>query len=329
MRLIRRILNIIIERRNDTMKSELRFENGKVYLKTEKNEYTFGIPNDALEMNEEGRILLRKSAISKIIAKEGIKISEPKAIPGERILIAGRFVIMVSAKLGDEEVFEIGSAHPDNLTTSIATLYPLEMAHNRAKQRAVLSLLGLGGLLYGEDEIDESQIKSNPVPIPIPSSQSNYTSSVKSPIQSTVITDDSQYSSIPADDAPPAPPPYPSNYGNGNGMPTNISEYPDFPEQTNQVKPVQNNLPKFYVRPEHTQQYPWLTQMAADEAAFIDPDTFIMEQGRNKQYRWTATQTLINDKATVDYYAAKPLGDNQMFNDTVLACRAAIIKSLR
>ena len=69
--------------------------------------------------------------------------------------------------------------------------------------------------------------------------------------------------------------------------------------------------------------------MAADEAAFIDPDTFIMEQGRDKQYRWTATQTLINDKATVDYYAAKPLGDNQMFNDTVLACRAAIIKSLR
>lgn len=339
------ILNYLFERRNGTMKSEMRFENGKVFLKTEKNEYTFGIPNDALEMSEEGRILLRKSAISNIIATEGIKISEPKAIPGEHILIAGRFVIMVSAKLGDEEVYEIGSAHPDNLTTSIAALYPLEMAHNRAKQRAVLSLLGLGGVLYGEDEIDKSEIKTIPSPIPIPPTQSNYKPPVNPQAQnSTVITDDSEYGSIPNEE-PSLPQPYGSpqanaynspaqqnrNYGS-NGMPTNISDYPDFPEQTSpppQTQTMPNEMTKFIVKPEHTEKYPWLTQMAADEAAFIDPDTYIMEQGRDKQYRWTATQTLINDRDNAEWYASRPLSNNQQFNDAVLACRAAIIKTLR
>lgn len=310
------------------MKSEMRFEEGKVFLKTEKNEYTFGIPNDALEMSEEGRILLRKSAISKIIATEGIKISEPKAISGEHILIGGRFVIMVSAKLGDEEVFEIGTAHPDNLTTSIATQYPVEMAHNRAKQRAVMSLLGLGGVLYGEDEIDKSQIKTIPSPIPVPPTQSNYKPPVNPQAQnSTVITDDSG-------NTYGAPPQQRVNYGN-EGMPTNISDYPDFPEQkTPPQNPqsqtaVPNGMTKFIVRPEHTEMYPWLTQMAADEAAFIDPDTYVMEQGRDKQYRWTATQTLINDKENCEWYASRPLSNNQQFNDAVLACRAAIIKALR
>ena len=339
-------LNYLFERRNGTMKSEMRFENGKVFLKTEKNEYTFGIPNDALEMSEEGRILLRKSAISNIIATEGIKISEPKAIPGEHILIAGRFVIMVSAKLGDEEVYEIGSAHPDNLTTSIAALYPLEMAHNRAKQRAVLSLLGLGGVLYGEDEIDKSEIKTIPSPIPIPPTQSNYKPPVNTQAQnSTVITDDSEYGGIPNEE-PPAPQPYGNpqsnaysapaqqngSYGN-SGMPTNISDYPDFPEQISPPPPPQTSMPngmtKFIVKPEHTEMYPWLTQIAADEAAFINPDTYIMEQGRDKQYRWTATQTLINDKKNCEWYASRPLNNNQQFNDAVLACRAAIIKALR
>ena len=75
--------------------------------------------------------------------------------------------------------------------------------------------------------------------------------------------------------------------------------------------------------------YPWLTQIAADEASFIDPDTYVMEQGRDKQYRWTATQTLINDKGNAEWYASRPLGNNQQFNDAVLACRAAIIKALR
>lgn len=310
------------------MKSEMRFENGKVFLKTEKNEYTFGIPNDALEMTEEGRILLRKSAISRIIAGEGIRISEPKAIPGEHILIAGRFVIMVSAKLGDEEVYEIGSAHPDNLTTSIAALYPLEMAHNRAKQRAVLSLLGLGGVLYGEDEIDKSQIKTIPSPIPVPPTQSNYNPQAQN---STVITDDSEYGGIPNEE-PPTPQPYSNPQGNAYGMPTKISEYPDYPEQSNlqqSQSAIPNGMAKFIVKPEHTKMYPWLTQMAADEAAFIDPDTYVMEQGRDKQYRWTATQTLINDKDNAEWYASRPLSNNQQFNDAVLACRAAIIKSLR
>ena len=321
------------------MKSEMRFENGKVFLKTEKNEYTFEMPNDALEMSDEGRILLRKSAISKIIATEGIRISEPKAISGERILIGGRFVIMVSATLGDEEVFEIGSAHPDNLMTSIATQYPVEMAHNRAKQRAVLSLLGLGGVLYGEDEIDKSQIKTIPCPIPVPPTQSNYKPQAQN---STVITDDG-YGGIPKEE-PPAPQPYGNTQGNAyssparqNGnyeneaMPTNISDYPDFPEQISPPPQtaIPNGMAKFIVKPEHTEMYPWLTQMAADEAAFIDPDTYVMEQGRDKQYRWTATQTLINDKDNAEWYASRPLSNNQQFNDAVLACRAAIIKSLR
>lgn len=327
---IRRYLTLF-ERSNDTMNCEMRYENGKVFLKTEKNEYTFGIPNDALEMNEEGRILLRKSAISKIVATEGIKISEPKAIPGEHILIAGRFVIMVSAKLGDEEVYEIGSAHPDNLTTSIAALYPLEMAHNRARQRAVLSLLGLGGVLYGEDEIDSSQIKTAPSPIPVPTTQKNYKPQAQN---STVITDDSGYGGLPAEDLPPAPLPYQNgNGGYENGMPS-ISDLPDFPDQPpanlspTSAPSAPNNLPKFVVKPEHTQMYPWLTQITADEAAFIDPDIYVIEQGRNAQKRWTATQTLINDRATVEWYASKDFGNNQMFNDAVLACRAAIIKSL-
>lgn len=90
-----------------------------------------------------------------------------------------------------------------------------------------------------------------------------------------------------------------------------------------------NTASYFTVSAEHTAKYSWLTQQTADELANINPDTYIMEQGRHKDKKWSATQTFELAPETAEWYAAKGYGPNEKFNEAVSACRKAIINSLR
>lgn len=105
------------------------------------------------------------------------------------------------------------------------------------------------------------------------------------------------------------------------------SNVPSTPPQIQ--KATNSSSAHFIVRPEHTEKYPWLTQEVADDLDNIDPNTYIMEQGRHKDKKWSASETLRNGPETAEWYASKGYGPNEKFNEAVRACRKAIINSLR
>lgn len=265
--------------------ANVKMENGSVILKTDKKDYVFAPETEFMEI-QSGGYILRKTAISRIIEGEGIAIGKPEPL-GSDVVVAGRICVVVSATDGNRTVYEVGSAGQDNLINPIAQSYPIEMAHNRAKQRAVLSLLGVGGLIYGEDEIDKSELKQ--------------------PSAYTQTPPQTQYEPIQMPQQPTTQQPT-AAYQPQNGF------------QTAQNVPSQNNV-----------QHPWLSnQQWVNEAkgSGIDPDRFILNTGRTKNYQWSASQTLANDPDAVEWFASKPLGANNEFNGAVLACRMAIIKAV-
>lgn len=88
-------------------------------------------------------------ALEQIAAKAGIKFSHPTVLEANGI---GKSVaIWVEGKLGSNVEWSIGEAAPGNNKNS----YPYAMAEKRAKDRVVLKLIGIHGLAYSEDEIDE------------------------------------------------------------------------------------------------------------------------------------------------------------------------------
>ncbi|MCR5480351.1 MAG: hypothetical protein K6F27_10935 [Ruminococcus sp.] len=300
------------------MKAKMAYDNGKLIIETEKNKYEF--KSDEFIELETGGFLLRKAGISRITAQEEIIIGKPEPMPNERFVTANRIVVLVSATKDNETVWEIGSASPETLK-GFANLYPFEMAYNRARQRAVLCLLGLGGKVYGEDEIQE--------PIKKPVNDPN----TRRPV---IITDgDEATNEIPRYQVPELSKVY------GMSEQTQPYRQPQAPQQLYNVQqgyiapsqttsasgaPQPPQRAGFVVRPEHQSMYPWLTQEAADLASTIDPNTYVLDQGKNKAMGWTAAQTLAKDPQTVEWYAEKNLGANQRFNEAVLACRAAIIQ---
>lgn len=101
-------------------------------------------------------------AVEKVAAELGIEFDEPLVIEANG---AGKSVaICVTGHYGDKREWSIGEAAPGNNKNS----YPYAMAEKRAKDRVVLKLIGLHGLVYSEDEVDEpapAQTKTQEPPV--------------------------------------------------------------------------------------------------------------------------------------------------------------------
>lgn len=283
--------------------SKIEIKEGKVSLQTAKGTYSFEPEKEYMEIKEGGYIL-RKAAISRLIEGEGIVLSKPEPL-GTEVLVAGRICVCVSATDGDRTVYELGSAGPDNLPNEICQKYPLEMAHNRAKQRAVLSLLGLSGTFYGEDEIDKSSLKKPTVP---------------EAKQQYVPTNPPQYQQAPQQTPQQSPAPQgPGFYA---------------APQTYTQQPVQQNAPQQPVQQSPAPQdvlHPWTSnpQMIAEaQSSGIDPNTFLINVGKYKNYGYTAFQIMQMDPQAVEGFARLPLYGNADFDGAILACRQAILHSL-
>lgn len=93
-------------------------------------------------------------AIEQMAARSGIKFGLPVVLEarGDAKCVA----ICVSATLGDKSEWSIGEAAPGNNKNA----YPYAMAEKRAKDRVTLKLIGLHGLVYSEEEMQEP--KSQP-----------------------------------------------------------------------------------------------------------------------------------------------------------------------
>lgn len=94
-------------------------------------------------------------AIEEIAAKAGVSFSRPEII--EASTKDGIVSLLCFGKLGDREEWSVGECSPKNNKNS----YPYAMAEKRAKDRVVLKLVGLHGLVYSEEESDDFKEKPN------------------------------------------------------------------------------------------------------------------------------------------------------------------------
>lgn len=94
--------------------------------------------------------------LEQIAAKRGIEFNQPYVVEanGKEKIAA----VCVTGQLGERVEWSIGEAAPYNNKNA----YPYAMAEKRAKDRVILKLIGLHGLAYSEDEVDEFKEASAP-----------------------------------------------------------------------------------------------------------------------------------------------------------------------
>ncbi|MCC2099336.1 MAG: trna delta -isopentenylpyrophosphate transferase [Hyphomicrobiales bacterium] len=99
-------------------------------------------------------------AIERIAAKAGVKYDAPQVLVAERDAAA----ILVFGTLDSKSEWSIGEAAINlNYRVSVKqAAYPFAMAEKRAKDRVVLKLIGLHGLVYSEEESDDFKREVEP-----------------------------------------------------------------------------------------------------------------------------------------------------------------------
>jgi hypothetical protein len=83
-----------------------------------------------------------------IAAKAGIEFDAPQVLEADGA--AKCAALCVTGRLGERSEWSVGEAAPGNNKNA----YPFAMAEKRAKDRVILKLIGLHGLLFSEEESD-------------------------------------------------------------------------------------------------------------------------------------------------------------------------------
>lgn len=118
-----------------------------------------------------GKWVALHRAIERIAAKAGIEYEKPTVLVAECEAAA----ILVTGRLGERSEWSIGEA-VINLNYRVIgkqAAYPFAMAEKRAKDRVVLKLIGLHGLVYSEEESDDSKEQPPAPPKPATASKSD------------------------------------------------------------------------------------------------------------------------------------------------------------
>lgn len=101
----------------------------------------------------QGTAVILHKALERIATKAGITFDEPKVIRAER----DEAVIQVTGHLGERTEWTIGEAlvGTNYRVSGKQAAYVWAMAEKRAKDRVILKLIELSGLVYSEEEADE------------------------------------------------------------------------------------------------------------------------------------------------------------------------------
>lgn len=93
--------------------------------------------------------LIKHAALEVVAVKAGVKFSPPTVLEADSA--NGLCAIVVTGTFGDRTEWSIGEASPKNAKNA----YPWAIAEKRAKDRVILKLIGIHGLVYSEEEISE------------------------------------------------------------------------------------------------------------------------------------------------------------------------------
>jgi hypothetical protein len=101
----------------------------------------------------QGQRVIYHAALERIAAKAGIRFDRPEVLRAQE----REAVILVSGSRDDRVEWSIGEANMElNYRVSgKQQAYPYAMAEKRAKDRVILKLIQLHGLVYSEEEADE------------------------------------------------------------------------------------------------------------------------------------------------------------------------------
>ena len=118
----------------------------------------YGVHKDDVWQVKGGKnYAITHAAIERIAFQHNVTFSLPTIIEADS---ANKIAtVLVTGKLGDFEQWSIGEASPNNNKND----YPFAMAEKRAKDRVVLKLLNIHGLLYSEEEAEAFTEKPLPL----------------------------------------------------------------------------------------------------------------------------------------------------------------------
>ena len=110
--------------------------------------------SDFWQIPQNKQWVCKHAALEIVATKANVEWSAPQIVQADTA--NGIAVMIVSGKMGERIEWATGEASPKNNKNS----YPWAMAEKRAKDRVVLKLVGIHGLVYSEDEMpDEGRIK--------------------------------------------------------------------------------------------------------------------------------------------------------------------------
>ena len=100
----------------------------------------------------QGQAVIYHKALERIAAQAGIAFAPPTLLRAER----DEAVVLVTGSLGERTEWSIGEAlvHVNYRISGRQAAYVYAMAEKRAKDRVILKLVGLHGLLSSEEEAD-------------------------------------------------------------------------------------------------------------------------------------------------------------------------------
>lgn len=105
-----------------------------------------------------GTWVMYHRALERVATDQGIRFEPPQILEANGT--AKSVAICVTGRRGDAAEWSIGEAAPGNNKNA----YPWAMAEKRAKDRVILKLIGLHGLIYSEEEMDEKPARKDPPP---------------------------------------------------------------------------------------------------------------------------------------------------------------------
>jgi hypothetical protein len=107
--------------------------------------------DDFWQIPQNKQWVCKHAALEIVAAKAGIRFDLPTII--EAYSQNGVVALVTGAKMGDRYEWATGEASPKNCKNA----YPWAMAEKRAKDRVILKLVGIHGLVYSEDELSPQE----------------------------------------------------------------------------------------------------------------------------------------------------------------------------
>lgn len=120
--------------------------------------------SDFWQIPQNKQWVCKHAALEIVATKANVLWSPPQIIQADTV--NGIAVLAVTGQMGDRIEWATGEASPKNNKNS----YPWAMAEKRAKDRVVLKLAGIHGLVYSEDEMPpevDTRSKAEDKPKPI------------------------------------------------------------------------------------------------------------------------------------------------------------------